>query len=192
MNRIVSCLAMALFLGGCTTNETKTLTSKNNRAPFGTAVKMSDHICFSSQNPSLQPKNSVTLVTPSEPQSIAQAEVIQSSSTPCPGVRNENPAPFNYDLHLLNGKVESNMPLIAVLAGSRQFKLLASQVQAVLEGYTKPVLFRSCTSADGVHLTAWQGTPLEGERVWHEYYYLGQDLEPTCTNKDTAPLIVQK
>lgn len=39
---------------------------------------------------------------------------------------------------------------------------------------------RSCTSSEGVHLTLWAGTPLKSERLWHQYYYLGFDVEPTC------------
>jgi hypothetical protein len=43
---------------------------------------------------------------------------------------------------------------------------------------------RSCTSGEGMHLTAWAGKPLAGARVWHRYHYLGYDVEPTCTPKD--------
>lgn len=41
---------------------------------------------------------------------------------------------------------------------------------------------KSCASADGIHVTAWNGTA----RVWHGYAYLGQDLDPTCTPAETA------
>ena len=43
---------------------------------------------------------------------------------------------------------------------------------------------RSCTSHEGLHLTVWAGTPLKSDRLWHEYYYLGYDVEPSCTDRD--------
>ncbi len=186
VNRSFPFLALALMLTGCTTSETKSPAASATSALFGVAVQTADHICFSIRNASLQTNSPVTLVTASEPQSIAKAEVIQPTSSACPGIHNEQPAPSNYHLRLVSGKVERNLPLIAVAADSGQFKSTTSPVQAALEGFPKPVSFRSCTSSDGVHLTAWQGTPLTGQRIWHQYYYLGQDLEPTCTGKDTA------
>ena len=50
-------------------------------------------------------------------------------------------------------------------------------------GPAQPVTFTSCTSADGVHLGAWQ----QGRRVWHAYLYVGQDLTPDCTQAQAQP-----
>ncbi|MCI0689673.1 MAG: hypothetical protein L0Y54_20920 [Sporichthyaceae bacterium] len=44
--------------------------------------------------------------------------------------------------------------------------------------------FRACTSSEGLHLTAWSGTPLQSTRIWHRYYYLGYDVEPSCVEAD--------
>jgi hypothetical protein len=186
VNRILLALAFALSLLSCVSCETKSSASSSARTLFGVALRTATHICFSIQNSSLRPKSLVTLVSPSNPQSIAQAEVIKSTANTCPGVHNVMPGRSNYDLRLLSGKVEENLPLIAVVGGSSQFTSTASPVKANLQAYSQPVFFRSCTSADGVHLTAWRGTPLKGTRIWHQYYYLGQDLEATCTGKDTA------
>lgn len=49
------------------------------------------------------------------------------------------------------------------------------------------VRIRSCSSHEGLHLTVWSGAPLSSERLWHRYYYLGYDLEPTCDSRDTEP-----
>jgi hypothetical protein len=43
---------------------------------------------------------------------------------------------------------------------------------------------RSCTSQEGLHLTAWSGTPLTSQRLWHQYYYLGYDVEPSCDDRE--------
>lgn len=42
--------------------------------------------------------------------------------------------------------------------------------------------FRRCASFEGVHLTAWSGA----HRVWHEYYHLDYDTDPTCTAEETV------
>lgn len=42
------------------------------------------------------------------------------------------------------------------------------------------VRLRECASSEGLHLTAWKGT----ERLWHEYAYLGYDVDPTCTEEE--------
>lgn len=46
-----------------------------------------------------------------------------------------------------------------------------------------PLSFRQCASGEGVHLTAWRGN----RRTWHEYWYVGFDLESTCTDEETRP-----
>ena len=30
----------------------------------------------------------------------------------------------------------------------------------------------------------WEGVPLKSRRLWHEYYYLGFDVEPSCDDGD--------
>jgi hypothetical protein len=47
--------------------------------------------------------------------------------------------------------------------------------------------FRSCATQEGIHITAWSGAPLTSPRRWHDYYYLGYDVEPDCTPGDYAP-----
>ena len=47
--------------------------------------------------------------------------------------------------------------------------------------------FRTCASGEGIHATAWSGTPLLSPRRWHVYYYLGYDIEPDCTPADYKP-----
>lgn len=44
--------------------------------------------------------------------------------------------------------------------------------------------FRDCTSHEGVHLAICSGKPLESKRLWHAYYYLAYETEPSCFEKD--------
>ncbi|HEY1225863.1 MAG TPA: hypothetical protein VGF26_00950, partial [Ramlibacter sp.] len=48
---------------------------------------------------------------------------------------------------------------------------------AVIGGLPPGVAFRDCAGMESIHLTAWRGT----QRIWHGYYYVAYDLEPTCT-----------
>jgi hypothetical protein len=44
----------------------------------------------------------------------------------------------------------------------------------------REIRVRKCTSYEGIHLTVWAGEPLKSNLIWHQYYYLGFDVEPTC------------
>lgn len=107
---------------------------------------------------------------------MAQAAIVRSVPKGCPGIKESTAAYANYRLRIIKGSAEPNMPVIGVPAPLKNF---ARQ--------NPSLTFHSCTSADGVHLTAWRGKALGGDRLWHEYYYLGQDLEATCTAQETAP-----
>ncbi|MGL5879455.1 MAG: hypothetical protein ACRC2V_16975 [Xenococcaceae cyanobacterium] len=67
------------------------------------------------------------------------------------------------------------------VAGSLVRKLGIVVAKENLDGDGIEESFRSCASAEGLHLTVWSGQALTGTRKWHSYYYLGYDVEPTCT-----------
>lgn len=154
------------------------------RSRLGLAVQSSGHVCLSIRNARLAPGTKISLVSPSEPQEVSRAEVLDAHSKPCS--RMADRSEFNYSLRVVTGTVENNLPLIAVVDDSISFKRRGRTVTANLDKGKEPVSFRSCTSSEGVHLTVWRGQPLKGVRLWHQYYYLGQDVEPTCTDQDTA------
>lgn len=60
----------------------------------------------------------------------------------------------------------------------------SSTVLADLDGDGVEESFRDCTSREGVHLTIWSGEPLKGSRLWHAYFYLTYDTEPSCVDRD--------
>ncbi|MFN0061548.1 MAG: hypothetical protein ACKVPX_03415 [Myxococcaceae bacterium] len=55
------------------------------------------------------------------------------------------------------------------------------------EGSVTASQFRECTSAEGVHVTVWEGTPLKSRLRWHGYWYAGYDLEPNCEPGEVPP-----
>ena len=74
-------------------------------------------------------------------------------------------------------------PFVAVVGGPG-FMLRGGQVGLDLNGDGTVEVFRSCTSNEGLHLTAWTGKALTGRRVWHQYFALGYDVEPSCVPAD--------
>ena len=76
----------------------------------------------------------------------------------------------------------------ALLASSRAVSLRGSSAALTWELYTAPVTLRSCTSNEGLHLTAWRGEPLRSRRVFHIYQPLGYDTELSCSRADMLVL----
>lgn len=145
-------------------------------ARIGVAVKLSDRVCLAIHNAKLLPAATITLLEPtglSALPSSARALVLSKNADACPGSKDDAEV-SNYNLEITTGTVEPNRPLIA----------LDARVPSVYAAHS----FHACASADGIHLTAWDGAkPLEGHRLWKQYYYLSADLRPSCTAAETAP-----
>ena len=71
-----------------------------------------------------------------------------------------------------------------VIVGMSKGKLVGRAVSLDFGVQYSDVRVRTCTSTEGVHLTVWSGPVLKGPRLWHAYYYLGYDVEPTCRPED--------
>ena len=61
-----------------------------------------------------------------------------------------------------------------IVTGEKQS---TADVGIAVVGGDENVTARMCASNEGLHLTAWVGS----RRVWHEYFYLGYDVDPDCT-----------
>ena len=53
-------------------------------------------------------------------------------------------------------------------------------------GTDTPYTVRICSSDKGVHLTAWLGAPLQGQRVYHGVVARPRTGEPDCTDAEEA------
>jgi hypothetical protein len=143
---------------------------------LGVAVKHGSRICLYLPAPAPPQRTKVTLVTMDRPQTLAHAE-ISGEATDCPDTITPHMAGFA--LKLLSGELADNAAAVAILSPT------AAKIdggRAVL-AWNGAVTFRSCTSTDGVHLTAWRGNT----RLWHAYDYIGQDLEADCTDAESKP-----
>ena len=153
---------------------------------IGTAAFSRARLCLAINNPRLVPGGRVNLVVPSIPQSVTNAEVVRSAPDACGTPQLRDSGSDLYELRLLSGTLPSVMPVIAVTNSSYPLQKTGAVISGDLAGNGEREFFRSCNSAEGVHLTVWSGKPFKGKLKWHSYYYLGYDLQPNCTSKDTA------
>jgi hypothetical protein len=152
---------------------------------LGVVSKQSDSICLTINNSAPTPGTQVSLVALSAPQMIAQAEVLKANSVNCTKTDANDADSNRYELRMLHGEPRFSFPAVAILNGAHPLTIARGLASADLDGDGHREYFRECTSSEGVHLSAWTGKPLVGKRRWHKYYYLGYDVEPNCTNKDT-------
>ena len=142
--------------------------------------------CLAIHNKGIAPSTPLTLVRLGEEPTIHPATVGKQLSSPCQSALQAAVAAIYYRLHVLSNLQLRPGPYFAVLNPASQFKIRGKEVVAALEGIPELVSFRVCTSTEGLHLTLWQGKPLAGKRVWHRYFYLGYDVEPSCKPLDTT------
>ena len=152
--------------------------------PIGVAVTPPDsETCIAMPGPALQAGTMVTLVQPSAPQAVVTA-VIQRAVPPCL-VNQGDVAGTYYAARLDNKAAPSHRGPWIAIRGNVETRRSAVGAVVVQAGQDYPdAQMRSCTSSEGLHLTVWSGIPLESRRLWHQYYYLGYDTEPTCDERD--------
>jgi hypothetical protein len=81
----------------------------------------------------------------------------------------------------------ADLPWVAIaVAGASAAEEDDGKVVMELDGKPPRESFRVCASMEGLHYTIWSGAPLTGTRRWHEYTYLGYDVDPTCTDAEAA------
>jgi hypothetical protein len=141
--------------------------------------------CLAINNKGIAPGTSLTLVRLDEEPTIYPATIGKQLPSPCQSALQADVAGIYYRLHVLSNLQLKPGPYFAVLSPASQFKIRGKEVVAALDGIPELVSFRVCTSNEGLHFTLWQGKPLVGKRVWHRYFYLGYDVEPSCKRLDT-------
>jgi hypothetical protein len=63
-------------------------------------------------------------------------------------------------------------------------------VEADLDADGARETFRVCASTESVHFMLWTGPPADGRPRWHGIFYAGYDMNPTCTDQDTAGMAI--
>ena len=114
----------------------------------------------------------VQFVTSSSPQDSGEAEILGKADDTCKDSSQDTPGVIRYSFKVNQGAL-GLAPAFVIANSARPLRRTGEGVAADLDGDRQPGHFRACTSSEGLHLTVWKGRPLEGQRKWHYYYYLG-------------------
>ena len=114
-----------------------------------------------------------------DPPSVTDGWIAGPASKPC-NTALDAPA---YLVRLRRPLDDEPGPGIALFDPSARVEYVDGEFVVRTEGAAAPLQFRQCASNEGLHLTAWRGN----RRTWHEYWYLGFDVEPNCSEKESAP-----
>jgi hypothetical protein len=154
-------------------------------APIGVAVLSRDgQLCVAMPGPALTPGTTVTLIQPAPQQSALVATIARSAQSCERLERAMIPGPYYLAQGAAATAVDSGTVWVA-LSGKLDTRRVGSGAIVVQLSLSYPnARVRSCTSHEGLHLTVWAGAPLKTQRLWHQYYYLGYDVEPSCDDRD--------
>jgi hypothetical protein len=147
---------------------------------LGAAVFKDDTVaCVTFRGEPLRAGSRVLLVVFSTPR-VVDGRIRGRSKSPCNEsvpLEGESYTVAAHDSLSLAGEV-----CVAVYDPSARVEFLKGAPAVHTEGTKAPLRFRQCASGEGLHLTAWR----ENRRAWHEYWYVGFDLEPDCSDEEVG------
>ena len=178
-------VGLILFALGCQTRPTRP--SFDYASNIGLAVEAGGYRCLSIPNATLAVGQRLQLISATSTPVIAGAEVLGPANDACKSVDQDRPGMTRYAFNVVQGTLASGAPAFAIANFGKTLTTTDDGISADLDQNGKQEFLRSCTSAEGVHLTIWGGKPLAGERKWHDYYALGYDVTSNCTPNETKP-----
>jgi hypothetical protein len=150
-------------------------------------VEQQGEVCLTIKNPKLKPGDSVAIVSTTG--GVEQAQITAKLEKSCSRDPNREPDDAFYTLQLAKHRLPPSTLGLGIADYSGPFENTGEFVgfnTVRLEG--KPDYFSSCTGSEGVNLLVWNGLPRQGTLEWHRYYYLGYDVDATCTAADTSAM----
>ena len=156
----------------------------NYSADLGIAVEKNNHSCLLIANAGLSPGHRIFFVTDATPQTFGEAEILGKAGELCLDSDQQNPGATAYSIKTIQGALRKGTPAFAFAKSINPMEVSEGYLKADLDNNGQANTFRTCTSSEGVHLTIWEGKPLEGKRKWHSYYYLGYDVTSNCTESE--------
>lgn len=144
-------------------------------------------LCMAIPNSALAKDEKVNVVYTGKPQVVINAVVVEKLSESCSRTYSTADIYTFYSLKIDKKdaqKIEAQPLGIAIAGLSKSVLVSKGRASVDIDGDGGKEYFRECATNEGVTFTIWKGIPLKGKRVWHQSYYLGYDVEPTCTKKD--------
>lgn len=148
------------------------------------AANSQGKFCLAIANAELKPGQEITLVwVPVEGETykpeMRRGKIAAKLAAPCDDA-NQRAGDSSYQLDA--GKLDNGRVYIAMAPRPSNLRSAGSEVKARVGN--RELTFRSCTSTEGLHFSAWSGARPKELPVWRRYYYLGYDVEPTCAERD--------
>ena len=150
-------------------------------------VEQHGEVCLTIKNSKLKAGDSISVV--STEGGVEQAQVTAKLEKSCSRDPNSAPDDVFYSLRLAKHRLPPSTIGLAIADYSGPFENNGEFVgfnTVRLEG--KADYFSSCAGSEGINLLVWNGLPHEGALQWHRYYYLGYDVDTTCTPADTSAM----
>ncbi len=138
-------------------------------------------LCMRHEGAALAAGTRIWLVQPDSPQSVATAVPGSGHCGAWPDRSETGLVP----LRVVGGALDSTRLSVAIVGARTAPAVRDGVAGADLDGDGVVERFRACTSSEGVHLTIWSGRPPAGRLRWHRYFYLGYDVDPSCTPADS-------
>ena len=144
-------------------------------------------VCFTAKETTLLPGTRATIVFTGVPQRSVVGRITERAKLPCiPGPPMPPADSMQYIAEMPRDTFDRSTPIV-VLGPIPKPEQRGDTVTIAIEPGQPPIRFRVCASTEGLHATAWAGVPVAATRRWHAYYYLGYDVDPTCSEAEYAP-----
>ncbi len=147
---------------------------------FGIAVSTENGVCASFEQAVPIGSSLKIIKTTVSPQYFVEA-TLEKEIGSCNPLQTANIQGPHFEVSVL-GKIKAPLLGLAVYS-EKEITNADNKVSLAIES-GKRVYFRSCVSSEGIHLSAWLGESIIGKKLWHQYYYLGYDLEPNCEESE--------
>ena len=182
MPKLATLLTVLLFAVTTSTSGSEKQNVFDYNAQIGIAeIATTRDGCLTILNSTLRENQPLKLVILGKKQKVIEKKIGKKLKTTCSTTTETPPDASFYAFPV--GK-EHFEPAIAIVGFIGDFKVVKGKLRADLNGDGTAESFRSCTSTEGLHLTVWAGEALKSKRLWHEYYYLGYDVVPSCNPAD--------
>jgi hypothetical protein len=189
MKRLAGRLAAAWLMALMLANEGKAaeyLPGANHFGAVTTESRDGKNACASLQGQAATPApgTAVSIVVLATPQRIVKGTVTAQASGGCTRYFQDSEADAFLDIRITEGSFAPHELGVLVLPGAT-LTAAGGQVAASLGG--QQVRFFECSSSEGIHIgvRAASGKP---RILWHDYLYLGIDVDPTCRKADDAAI----
>jgi hypothetical protein len=179
----IAWLLCAIIANSC--HAAEYLAGANYFGAFTTESQDGTSGCAAVDAKNLTPRTPVNIVVLSQPQRIVSGTVTSHASAECTRFFQGSASAVFYDVRLTRGKFQQHELGVLVLPGVALTQAKTGEAVATLG--QQRYRFFECSSNEGIHIAV-RSEAKEPLTVWHDYLYLGIDVDPTCRPRDYAAM----